>query len=248
MTTGPAFGSLPRRHKLTLTAFGKTLLDCARKGIRTLIPARVLVYNDLTGKADVTLQHNIVLATDAGETEQPPTIVPQCPVAFPSAAAGTAFIKMPLVPNDPGYIMISDRSLERWLTQGVPVDPATGHCHNIIDGVFHPQLRSAIDVVAPAVNPLALIIEAAIINIGNGAISPMVKGTELVAALNAYAATNLAADTTLAALADAWLGVPGPTQVAFAEGFAPWLVTKTAAQTALVAALIPSLSVKSFVL
>ena len=177
MTLGPTFGTRPRRHKLTMTQFGKTLLDCARKGIRTMIPARVLLYNPALQVADVTLQHNVVLNTDEGEAELIPTIVPQCPVAWPSGTAGTANIQLPLLPNDPGYLLMSDRSLERWITQGIPVDPASGQTHSIIDGVFHPGgLRSLVDVMLPPINPLALLIEAPFINLGNGAVSPVVKG------------------------------------------------------------------------
>ena len=251
MTLGPAIGTRPRRNMTTLTEFGKTLLDCAKKGIRTMVPARVVLYNPLLQKADVVLQHNIVLSTDAGESELPPTIVPQCPVAWPSGTAGAANIQLPLVPNDPGYLLVSDRSLERWITQGVPVDPASGQTHNLVDGVFHPMLRSAIDTLVPPLNPLAMLLEAPFINLGNGAISPVVKGTELVIALTAYSTAITAAAVILDAAATTWAAIVPPTipgNNAFAAGFTAWSAATAAAQAALIAALLPALSLKSFVL
>lgn len=250
MTLGPAIGPRPRRNSPTMTLFGKTLMDCMKKGIRTLIPARVVVFNPLTQKVDVVLQHNTVLATDEGESELPPTIVPQCPVAFTSAAAGSASIRLPLVPGDPGYLLMSDRSLERWITQGVPVDPASGQTHNVVDGVFHPSLRSAIDTLVPAINPLALVLDGAFINLGNGAISPVVKGTELVIALAAYSTAITAASVALDVAATIWGALPPtiPGNTAFAVAFTAWTTATAAAQAALIIALVPALSLKSFVL
>ncbi len=192
MTTGPNITGRPRRNKVTLTEFGKTMIRCSKLGIRTMIPARVALYNAATQTADVQMQHNIVLGDDGDEQELLPSIVPACPVAWPSAAAGTAYITMPLAPNDPGYLLISDRSLERWITQGVPVDPGSPLTHNIIDGVFHPSLRPLKDVLKPPTDPAATVIEGPLIKLGFGATEFALRASALGAACNVAIPTTIA--------------------------------------------------------
>lgn len=237
-----------RRGKNSLTLLGDVITRRTAIGVRTLLPARVVMYNAATQTADVQLQHTTTIGVDDSDIELPPDIVPSCPVYITSSSGGATSIQPPILPNDPGYLIVSDRSLERWRTQGVPVDPASGQCHSLIDGVFHPGgLRAIPDVLVPAANPAALTIESLLIHLGNIAVSPAVKGTELASAINAYVATSTTADSVLAGLAEAWAGAPGAGQVAFAEGFAPWLVQKQLAQSNLITALVGALSAKVFV-
>lgn len=234
-----------RRSKFTFTLLGETLLKCSKLGISVCLPCRVVTYNPILQKVDVQMQNLQVLNQESGKQELLPSLVSQCPIAFQSSSGGTANVQFPILPGDPGYLLIADRSLERWITQGVPVDPASGQAHSIIDGIFHPALRSNVDTLVPPVNPAALTIEALLIHLGNGAVSPAVLGTELLTAINAYVATTTSADSVLAGLAATWAGVPGGAQVAYALGHAPWILAKTQAQSALITALVLALSLKT---
>lgn len=161
------------------------------------------------------------------------------------------------------------REFRQWWTTGQAFDPSSEAMHAGRDVFCLPWLSSlARPMVARAARtfymgredgtasvsipmdvPARIVIDGgpAGIVLGATATSPALMGTETLAALNAYAGTIQGAASTLAALAETWAGLPGANQVAFAEGFAAWLTTNTAAQTALAAALTAALATKTVV-
>ncbi len=175
------------RNKPTLTDVIKLALRNAKLGIRTAIPARVLIYNPATQTAEVSLELLSVITTDLGEQVQKPIKLVEIPVAWPRTATG--YLTFPLVPTDTGLLVVSDRSLEKWATQGVPTDPAFSHTHNPIDGVFLPGLHPDTTPIIPPTSLTDTVLEGPLISLGVGGVDFLIKGTALVAALAPIIAT-----------------------------------------------------------
>lgn len=177
-------------------------------GIRTAIPARILTYNPTTQKAKVIAEHIVVLNDDFGESELAPMTLEAIPVRWPAAGAGTSYMTFPLVPGDTGHIVISDRSLERWMTTNKPVDPALRHTHNPIDGIFEPGLHADAKPLAATDMTAAVLESGALVKIGAGAQAPA-NFVALAQALHTYLTALFAAGVPVAmdggaALQTAW--------------------------------------------
>lgn len=187
------------RSGVTLTELGKLIIRAAQLGVRTLIPCQVTLVNP-DGTVDVQLQQLMVLNNEAGEQVLPPVVVQLCQVAFQATSAG--YLHFDIIVGTYGYILPSDRSLEKWLKAAIPVDPKVRSLHNIIDGVFHPQLRPTTAPLFPIPNPFAepgvTTVHGSFVDIGAGPLpaEPAVLATKLIGLIDdalAAAIQNFAA-------------------------------------------------------
>jgi len=186
-------GLRARRDRITLAEVMRVAKRTTKVEIRTAIPCRVLVYDPVTQKAKLQSEHVIVINDDGGEGELLPMVLENVPVRWPASAAGSAWMTLPLLPNDTGHIVISDRSIERWLTTGAPVDPAARWTHNPIDGIFEPGLHSDLMPLSMPTDLTAMVLEYSLIKLGAGALPPLFA---------ARVTDPTAADSTMAA----WIG------------------------------------------
>lgn len=171
-------------------------------GIRTAVPGKVVTYNASAQTATIQLEIIPVLNTETGVQPQLPLKLVEIPVAWPRTSAG--YLTLPLVPGDTGQLFICDRSIDKWTTQGVPVDPGFNHTHNLIDGVFYPGLHPDTTPIVPATSGTATVLEGPQIHIGQGATIAIALATLVEAEL-----TKILAAITAAAV------VPGDGGAAF---------------------------------
>lgn len=173
--------------------------------------------------------------------------------------------------GDEVLLVTCEREIWPWYTLGQQHDPTSERMHDPSDSIALPWISSikrAITARVPGTffmgredatagvtitqgpAPGRITIEGtgpASIQCGSTAVSPALMGTETLVALNAYAATMTGAVNALNTLAQAWAGLPGVNQVAYATGHAAFLTAVTGAQTALAAALTASLATKTVV-
>ena len=227
-----------------------------RLSMRTHTVGTVTAYNPATQKVSVLVDILSVIkdfatppspANPTPVAKQLPVTLVDIPVGWPRTSQG--YLTFPLTPGTKGELHVQDRSLEAWLSLGQATDPIAAWTHNLADSVFHPAVFNDADPITPPTSLTHTVLEGPLIALGAQAAlvpNPVLKGLDTVQALTTYTAAINTANATLAGLATAWAGVPGPAQVAFAAGFAPWAAAIATAQAALVTALGNSLSTKVF--
>jgi hypothetical protein len=62
------------------------------------------------------------------------------PVHYPGPAG--MYCRGPLKPGETGWLKFADRSLDKWIQLGIPVDPTFMQYHDLTDAVFEPGLRA----------------------------------------------------------------------------------------------------------
>lgn len=173
--------------------------------------------------------------------------------------------------GDEVLIVTCEREIRPWWLGGKAHDPQSQRMHAAEDSVILPWISNVKRVIsAQAAGTLYLGREDGTagltitrgpapgrttiegtgpgsIQLGGTASSPALMGTETVAALSAYAGTITGAVNALNTLAQAWAGLPGANQVAYATGHAAFLTAVTGAQTALGLALADALATKTVV-
>jgi hypothetical protein len=110
--------------------------------LRVAMPARVESYD--AAKQVVSVQpliRDYFEGDDGALVWERLPVISNVPVAFPTA--GGIFLTLPIQAGDVGLVIITDRSLERWLSTGGEVTPEDTRTHNLSDGVFYPGLRPA---------------------------------------------------------------------------------------------------------
>jgi len=147
-------------------------------------------YDPATQKAEVLLGALKTRITASGELPNLPLPV-FVPVHWTRTVA--SYVTLPLAPLDTGYVLISDRSLEKWLELGVPTDPGLRHTHSEIDGIFHPGLHSDLAPIVPPTSQAAAVIESPLINLGAAAVEPVIKATTFIALMDTMFAAASAA-------------------------------------------------------
>jgi hypothetical protein len=136
-------------------------------GIRTAVPSRVVAYDAVTQRATVQPDILAVMNTETGIQPQLPIELVEIPIAWPRTKLG--YLTFPLAKGDTGLLVVSDRSIDKWSTKGVPTDPGFNHTHNMIDGVFYPGLHSDIDPITPPTSGSDPVLEGTAIQLGAGA-------------------------------------------------------------------------------
>jgi len=132
--------------------------------LNVCMPAKIVKYNRSTQYADVQPQLYQKFA-DGSLVAFP--VIPSVPVKHPRANDGNAFIHMPLVPGDDVTLIMSQRSLDNWKTQGGMSDPNDTRKHHITDAyaliggsaipdAFAPQTSNGLEIVNGATSLILL--------------------------------------------------------------------------------------------
>lgn len=174
------------------------LQQTAISSLRTCLPGEVTEYNHDEQKASV--QPAVDFRYLDPETEEmvfeTPPVVPNCPVAFPSAA-GFSFT-FPLKPGDSVILVFSERSMDEWLSQGgTGHQPADSRRYDLSDAIVIPGGRSFGDAVQEVAKNAAVIEAADQIHLGKAnptdwlALTSKVKATinNLISEINSFVST-----------------------------------------------------------
>lgn len=208
------------------------LLRQLRLELRTHVPAKVMAWDPATNTVaveigtlpvvavrDATQMPRAVVAVKGVPPDMEATLAPivltEIPVYQPRGSLGG--VTIPLAPGDTGDLHVHDRSIEMWRLAGKAADPVLAFTHSLKDGVFYPGHRPK--PLTQPVDPTATVVTGPIVKLGSAAISPAVKGAELVALISSAIAAGVAAATAidpagegtigLMAMQTAWLaGVP----------------------------------------
>lgn len=170
----------------TIDASSDELLDVLRArernlalSLRTACPALVVSYTAATQTVTVLVGFRTV--EDRGvpiPVPDPPLQITNVPVAFPRSMAGEAYDTWPILQNDTGLLVCCDRSIGEWRRLGVPADPVANHTHSLGDAIFFPgPCRPDAAVITPPPSLTARVIEAPLINLGQGAADALLRGT-----------------------------------------------------------------------
>jgi hypothetical protein len=118
--------------ELLLQAIRAELLD-----VHTCLPAKIQTYDAETQKADVIPLLKKKYRFDDEPKDLP--IITNVPVQWPSANNGAAYIHLPLVAGDIGWVVFSERSIDTWLAgEGDSVAPRDPRHHHLSDAIFMP--------------------------------------------------------------------------------------------------------------
>lgn len=120
--------------------FVEVLRDAVTAGLRGLhkaMPGIVESYDPATQTADVKPQvKELIIDEDGNEALYELPVIPKVPVAHPRG--GGYFVAFPLARGDQVLLVISDRSLDRWKTDGGDVDPGDPRQHDLADAIAYP--------------------------------------------------------------------------------------------------------------
>lgn len=188
----------------TLSTFRDYLIRETALRVRTVVPARVLEYHDgppSTAKLEISAQQ-VERDRDGNEGVRQPFIVDDVPVW---QMGGTqSYIRLPLQTGDEGVILVCDRSIGSWRTDGLAHPPPAPWIANLGECVFLPGFRPD----APAYQPLpatmgGAVVEAQTLQLGIAALLGAARTTDPVAAsaeMAAFASAISAAFTALGAI------------------------------------------------
>lgn len=125
---------------MSVREFWARLLREAHLEIRTVIPARVQSYDPATQHARVELGvQQVRVAADGTETVDAAIVLDAVPVRFPASA--NCALTFPVPAGTTGHVVICDRSMSAWRSDGAPHPPALPNTHNLADAIFEPGLR-----------------------------------------------------------------------------------------------------------
>jgi hypothetical protein len=154
--------------KPTLTVFRKRIVRETQLKTRTLQPAKIISYEDLTSTATIELAHQTVERGSDGNTEiaRVPKVIKNVPVV--QLGSDSSYLRLPLEPGTTGLALVSDRSLGAWRVDGEAHPPPLPHLHNLADCVFLAGVRADSNPLPPATMGGA-VLEATTIQLGIGA-------------------------------------------------------------------------------
>ncbi|MCK5610312.1 hypothetical protein KAR91_51040 [Candidatus Pacearchaeota archaeon] len=108
--------------------------------LRVAMPVRVEKYNK--DRQEVDVQPLIKKKYRLNDEIASLPIIPSVPVNFQSSDNGNAYIALPIKVGDLGYVIVCDRSIDKWLSgEGQEVLPEDIRIHNMTDAIFVPGLR-----------------------------------------------------------------------------------------------------------
>lgn len=160
----------------TLGTFKRRIIRETQLRTRTLQPAKVVSYDDLTSTATIELAHQLVEKGRDGNTEiaRQPFLIRNCPVI--QLGGSDAYIRFPIAAGSTGLALVSDRSIAAWRTDGKAHPPPSPMLHNLGDCIFLAGVRADNDPLPPATMGGALI-EAQAIQLGAAAVDAALLGT-----------------------------------------------------------------------
>ena len=188
-----------------------------RVSMRTCVPAIVVTFAPATVAkgARVKVQAAQKLRLRNGDDIEIP-ILPSVPVYY--QRGGGFSTEFPLAPTDKGWLLVSDRAIDRWMQTGVPSAPRDGRTHAIDEAMFlpggFPDPAHSLPT-DPPVDPTALVIrhrasgarytvrpgeveaEAVSIKLGATAVIPVALATPLIAAIDALLAAGVLVENPL---------------------------------------------------
>lgn len=121
------------------------LFDAVRKKlleVNTSMPCFIVSYN--SSKNLATVKPALKRKYRNSEPIELPTIS-NVPVIFPQM--GDAHLALPVVPNQEGLLIFSQRSIDKWLVSGGVVDPEDRRSFSLSDAVFIPGLTSSSNTI-----------------------------------------------------------------------------------------------------
>jgi hypothetical protein len=216
-------------------AFGRKL----KLQIRTHVPASIVSYVPATNKATLLVQiQQVVKVVDITKlpvrAAGPPRGIPpnadvviqplqlvNIPVQWPRTNLG--YITFPLNAGDTGLLHVNDRSVEQWLTAGIPTEPILAFTHSLKDSVFYPGYHSDVTPITPPVDTTATVIEGTPqVKIGRTATESITKAesllTALIAAVTASATGTMDGGALFKTNLIAQLGMITPAQIGSVKG------------------------------
>ena len=126
----------------------KEAVRAGMMGLRVSLPVRVEKYDFSKQMVDVKPLIKKEYKQDSRIVSLP--IISSVPVNFPSSDGGNCSIVLPIKTGDLGYIIVCDRSIDKWLSgDGKEVVPEDIRIHNMTDAIYIPGLR-------PFANPLTI--------------------------------------------------------------------------------------------
>jgi hypothetical protein len=133
----------PELEQVINSAIRSQLMD-----FKVCLPVRVEKYNK--GRQEVDVQPLLKKQYRLNDEVVSLPIIPSVPVNFPSSNGGNSYIVIPIKTGDLGYVVVCDRSIDKWLSgSGQEVLPNDVRIHNLTDAIFVPGLR-------PFQNPLTI--------------------------------------------------------------------------------------------
>lgn len=123
-----------------------TAVELGLRNLSTLIPAKVVKWDNSNGRADCQILVKNVTEAEDGEREVNSwPVIPGVVVQF--VGAGGYRITCPIsdgqgsTPSTIGSLAFCHRSLDKWLSgDGSEVDPELDHDHALTDAIFYPGL------------------------------------------------------------------------------------------------------------
>jgi hypothetical protein len=133
----------PELEQVIKSAIRSELMD-----FKVCLPVRVEKYNK--DRQEVDVQPLLKKQYRLNDEVVSLPIIPSVPVNFPSSNGGNSYIVIPIKTGDLGYVVVCDRSIDKWLSgSGQEVLPDDVRIHNLTDAIFIPGLR-------PFQNPLTI--------------------------------------------------------------------------------------------
>jgi hypothetical protein len=132
--------------ELLLQAIRAELLD-----VHTCLPAKIQTYDSATQKADVIPLLKKKYRFDDEPKDLP--IITNVPVQQPSGNSGAAYMYIPVVAGDIGWVIFAERSIDTWLAgEGDSVAPRDPRHHHLSDAIFMPgglPFKKALSIANP---------------------------------------------------------------------------------------------------
>lgn len=166
----------------TLAEVIRLIVDSKLALVETVLPGRILTYDEATQKASVQPLVRGAFVDDDGERvylDLP--IINNAPVAFPSGSGGS--LTFPLTRGDRVVLLFASRDIDGWLTDdgdsNTPTDPRR---HALSDVIVLPGVRSfAAALDSGAVDSNDLVLAASGLKLGSSAANQYIAIAALVA-------------------------------------------------------------------
>jgi len=104
--------------------------------LHTAMPGTIESYDELTGLASVRPAFRRKYVGQSSPVDLP--VIPNVPVGH--MRMGSAWIKLPVKKGDTGFLIFSERAMDKWKALGGSVDPDDPRHHDLTDAVFLPVL------------------------------------------------------------------------------------------------------------
>lgn len=159
---------------VTLASLLDEVRRSTRESIYCALPASIVAYSPATQRADVKpqLKHTVRDALENKELVEDLPILCDVPIMF--QRFGGFMLTMPVAVGDTVLLVFTDRSIDKWKTNGGNVDPIDLRAHDISDAVAIPGLYPG-----PAALPATLTTGLALGKAGDTTLQIHIDGTSI---------------------------------------------------------------------